>query len=165
MFVQNDMQIRLKFLATMFHTSTCSCAENELTDESAIAWSKSRQLLQHHSVKRWLDKCLQYHPCCRPTHVQAHPASTPSRCNKIKAPGTTPTPALSFQQKIGRLLAGCTPALQSHNVIQWIEDKRSLRYIRLALEDGCKSCIRHPSLEARHANNATHATGASNSCL
>ena len=109
MLARDDMQARLNNLTTEFHTSTCSCAEEELTDESAIAWSKSRQLLQHHSVKRWLDKCLQYHPCCRPTHAQAHPASTPSRYNKIKAPGTTPTPALSFQQKIGRLLAGCVP--------------------------------------------------------
>jgi len=154
MLARDDMQARLNNLTTEFHTSTCSCAEEELTDESAIAWSKSRQLLQHQNVKRWLDKCLLCHPCCRPAQAPAHATNTPTRCNKTTTLGTAPTPALRFQSKIERLLADRIPPLESNNMIQWVEDKLSLRYIRLALEDGCKSCIRHPSLEAMHASNA-----------
>ena len=66
----------------------------------------------------------------------------------------TPAPVARFKSKIERLLAINIPPLNGSNVIQWIEDKLSLRYIRLALEDGCKSCIWHPSLRAIHASNA-----------
>ena len=121
---------------------------------STIAWSKSRQLLQHQNVKRWLDKCLQCHPCCRPTHVQAHATKTPTRCHKAATLGTTPAPVARFKSKIDRLLAINIPPLNGSNVIQWVEDKLSLRYICLALEEGCKPCIWHPSLGAIHASNA-----------
>ena len=154
MFARDDLQTRLNNLTTEFYTSTCSCAGEQFTDESTIAWSKSRQLLQHQNVKRWLDKCLQCHPCCRPTHVQAHATKTPTRCHKAAALGTTPAPVARFKSKIDRLLAINIPPLNGSNVIQWVEDKLSLRYIRLALEDGCKSCIWHPSLRAIHASNA-----------
>ena len=117
--------------------------------------TKQRQRRKsYQNVKRWLDKCLQYHPCCHPPRVQAHATKTPTRCNKTTTLDTAPTPALRFQSKIERLLADRTPPLERNNMIQWVEDKLSLRYIRLALEGGCKSCIRHPSLEAMHASNA-----------
>ena len=49
-------------------------------------------------------------------------------------------PAARLSSKRERLLG------EISNTTIWLEDKPAMRHIPLALEDNCRSCIRHPNL-------------------
>ena len=153
-------------------TQTGGTCEIDTPHNSDIAWSDSFKIRKHQRTMKWLTKCLEATPI---NHHNGHLAAGNGSGNGAENSSNSDSDASDASEggDLGNIdgvwLSG---ALRSrtfkHHLVQsikntidshllgpgtgatkkaiWMEATATMRHIRLALEDNCSSCIRHPNL-------------------
>ena len=170
-FARDKINIEGNQLVTEF-TQTGGTCEIDTPHNSDIAWSDSFKIRKHQRTMEWLTKCLEATPI---NHHNGHLAAGNGSGNGADNSSNSDSDAsdASEEGNLGNIggvwLSG---ALRSrtfkHHLVQsikntidshllgpdtgatkkaiWMEATATMRHIRLALEDNCSSCIRHPNL-------------------
>ena len=170
-FARDKINIEGNQLVTEF-TQTGGTCEIDTPHNSDIAWSDSFKIRKHQRTMKWLTKCLEATPI---NHHNGHLAAGNGSGNGADNSSNSDSDASDASEggNLGNIggvwLSG---ALRSrtfkHHLLQsikntidshllgpdtgatkkaiWMEATATMRHIRLALEDNCSSCIRHPNL-------------------
>ena len=170
-FARDKINIEGNQLVTEF-TQTGGTCEIDTPHNSDIAWSDSFKIRKHQRTMKWLTKCLEATPI---NHHNGHLAAGNGSGNGADNSSNSDSDASDASEggNLGNIggvwLSG---ALRSrtfkHHLVQsikntidshllgpdtgatkkaiWMEATATMRHIRLALEDNCSSCIRHPNL-------------------
>ena len=155
-------------LVTEF-TQTGGTCEIDTPHNSDIAWSDSFKIRKHQRTMKWLTKCLEATPI---NHHNGHLAagngsgngadnSSNSDSDASDASDTENTDNVwvsgrlrsrTFKHRLMHRIRNTidsqdfSPGTNITNKAIWLEGTATMRHIRLALEDNCSSCIRHPNL-------------------
>ena len=169
-FARDKTNIKGNQLVTEFAQTVDTCGIDNPSD-SKMAWSESHQIVRHKKTMAWLTKTLQASPIhqkyCRPNDSLSDPicgsvTDTDSDSDAGSACGNSETDwnitgrddvwvcghlrrstRMHMLQNIRNTIRKDTG---DANMTIWIEDSLTMRHIRLALEDNCTSCTRHPNL-------------------
>ena len=165
-FARDKTNIKGNQLVTEFAQMVNTCGIDNPSD-SEIAWSNSHQIVQHKKTMAWLTKTLQaspvHHQYYCPTGRGCSPSSCTgsysSACGSCNTSGTNcNTGGTGGVWVHGRLRSSTRMRMlqdtkatickntDNANVTIWMEEHLTMRHIRLALEDNCTSCTRHPNL-------------------
>ena len=165
-FARDKTNIKGNQLVTEFAQMVDTCGIDNPSN-SKIAWSKSHQIVRHKKTMSWLTKTLQaspiHHTYYRPTdNLCGSGSDTDSKSDAGNACSNSETnwntagrddvwvcghlrrsTRMHMLQNIRNTIRKDTG---DANMTIWIEDSLTMRHIRLALEDNCTSCTRHPNL-------------------
>ena len=165
-FARDKANIKGNQLVTEFAQMVDTCGIDNPSD-SGIAWSNSHQIVRHKKTMAWLTKTLQaspvHHRYYRPADSDCGSSSgTGSDSDTSGACGTSGTNCNTGDRDdvwvSGRLRWSTRTRMLRNiknticrdtgiaNITIWMEDSLTMRHIRLALEDNCTSCTRHPNL-------------------
>ena len=152
-------------------TQTGGTCQIDAPHNSDIAWSGSIKIRQHQHTMQWLTKCLRAAPA---NHHNGHSGTdnnSNSDSNASDASDASDAEDTADEMWVsenddddwvsGRLRSrtfkhrlmhrirntiGFSPGISITSKAIWLEGTATMRHIRLALEDNCSSCIRHPNL-------------------
>ena len=165
-FLRDKTNIKGNQLVTEFAQMVDTCGIDNPSN-SKIAWSKSHQIVRHKKTMSWLTKTLQASPIhqtyFRPTdYLCGSGSDTDSKSDAGNACGNSETnwntagrddvwvcgrlrrsTRIRMLQNIKNTICRDTGGADMEI---WVEDSLTMRHIRLALEDNCTSCTRHPNL-------------------
>ena len=165
-FLRDKTNIKGNQLVTEFAQMVDTCGIDNPSN-SKIAWSKSHQIVRHKKTMSWLTKTLQaspiHHKYYRPTdYLCGSGSDTDSESDAGNACGNSETnwntagrddvwvcgrlrrsTRIRMLQNIKNTICRDTGGADMEI---WVEDSLTMRHIRLALEDNCTSCTRHPNL-------------------
>ena len=104
-------------------------SDNEILDkkkqnESNISWSPSFVRIIHNRTYGWLKECLMYNP------------QSPNCRKSIRA-----VPILAHFRDMSAALK--RRGLEHLQLYAWVDNKSTLRHLRILLERGCESCTRN----------------------
>ena len=115
-------------------------SDNEILDkkkqnESNISWSPSFVHIIHNRTYGWLEECLMYNP------------QSPNYRKSIRA-----VPILAHFRDMSAALK--RRGLEHLQLYAWVDNKSTLRHLRILLERGCESCTRNtPQDNMRECDN------------
>ena len=170
-FARDKTNIKGNQLVTEFAQTVVTGGIDNPSD-SEIAWSNSHQIVQHKKTMAWLTKTLQaspaHHQYYRPAGSDDIPSdyspssgtdsdsdaggacgTSSTNCNTGGTGGVWVHGRLRSSTRM-RMLQDTKATIckntDNANVTIWMEEHLTMRHIRLALEDNCTSCTRHPNL-------------------
>ena len=151
-FARDKVNIEGNQLITEF-TQTGGTCQIDAPHNSDIAWSGSIKIRQHQHTMQWLTKCLRAAPA---NLHNGHSDSDASDSGDASDAENTDDVWVSgrlrsrtFKHRLVhriRNTIGFSPGINITSKAIWLEGTATMRHIRLALEDNCSSCIRHPNL-------------------
>ena len=162
-FARDKVNIEGNQLITEF-TQTGGTCQIDAPHNSDIAWSGSIKIRQHQHTMQWLTKCLRAAPA---NHHNGHSGTDNNSNSDSNASDASDASdaentddvwvsgrlrSRTFKHRLMHRIRNTIdsqdffPGTNITNKAIWLEGTATMRHIRLALEDNCSSCIRHPNL-------------------